>query len=135
MAANTATIIFSKALELLQDSKSLEKSILSLRIRIERAKSFQIMGEISNSLKDFEEAIRLSNVLDDKKTALSCLCDIPWVIYNTSLKDKVPGYCDQAMTLAKSLNDTGAEASISANHAYWRHLWNGPDTTFLPLVF
>jgi tetratricopeptide (TPR) repeat protein len=127
MAASTAVNFLRKAIELLQSSKSPQDPILALRIRIERARSLQIMGEIDNSVMDFEEAIGLSNKLGDKETALALLSEIPWVIYNTSLKDKVPGYCDQALDLAKSLNDKGAEAGIVVTLAYWRYLWEESD--------
>ena len=72
-------------------------------------------------------AIRLATELNDQKTALRCLSEIPWVIYNSTLKDKVPEYSKQALDLARSLKDTGAEAMIISQDAYWRYLWQDTD--------
>jgi predicted ATPase len=127
MAASTAVNFYNKALELIKKSNQSQDPTLVLKIRVGRARPLQIMGEIDKTLNDFEEAVRISNKLGDKQTALTCLCEIPNVIYNTALKDKVPEYCDQAMDLAKSLNDTGAEALTILNHAYWRRVWEDTD--------
>jgi len=127
LAASTAVNFYNKALELIKKSNQSQDSTLALKVRMGRARPLLIMGEIDKTLNDFEEAIRISNKLGDKQSALTCLCEIPHVIYNTTLNDKVPEYCDQAMDLAKSLNDSGAEALTILNHAYWRNIWEDTD--------
>jgi class 3 adenylate cyclase/tetratricopeptide (TPR) repeat protein len=127
MAASTAVSFFSKALDLIEKSNKPQDPSLVLRIRIGRARPLHSMGEIEKALGDFEEAVRLANELDDQKTALACLNDIPFLIYNTTLKDRAPGYCEQALDLARSLKDTGAEALAICTHAYWRFIWKDTD--------
>jgi class 3 adenylate cyclase/tetratricopeptide (TPR) repeat protein len=127
MAASSAVSFFSKALELLEKSKNTSDPSLVLRIKIGRARPLHSMGEIEKALGDFEESIRLANQSNDQKTALACLNAIPLLIYNTTLKDRVPGYYEQALDLARSLKDTGAEALAITAHAYWRYLWKDSD--------
>jgi class 3 adenylate cyclase/tetratricopeptide (TPR) repeat protein len=127
MAASTAVSFFSKALDLIDKSNKPQDPSLVLRIRIGRARPLHTMGEIEKALEDFEEAVRLANDLDDQKTALACLNDIPFLIYNTTLKDRVPSYCGQALDLARSLKDSGAEAMAICIHAYWRFVWKDTD--------
>jgi len=127
MAANTAVTFFSKAINLIQSSKVPQDPTLVLNIKIERARSFQFLGEVDNSIKDFEEALSLSDELGNQEATFEILSEIPSVIYNTSYKDKVPDYCGQAMRLAKSINVPGAEAPIIAIHSYWRYVWEDAD--------
>lgn len=78
-------------------------------------------------MADYEEAIRLAHETKDQHTALSCLIEIPGLIYNTTLKDKVPAFCEQGLELARALEDKGAMARLELNLAYWRYRWEGSD--------
>ena len=126
-AANAAVNFFNSATCLIEKSNKDHDRTLMMRIRIGRAKPLLAMGEVEKSLNDYEVASRLAYEQDDKQAALECLCEIPGVIYNTTLKDKVPGYCEQALDLAHFLGDKGAEARIQLHHAYWRYLWQNAD--------
>lgn len=127
MSASTAVGFFSRALDLIEESKRPQDPSLVLKIRMGRARSLHIIGEIESALEDFEQAVRLASELDDKKTVLKCLFEIPYVIYNTTLKDRVPHYCKQALDLARRLKDTGAEAGAILMQAYYRYIWQNTD--------
>lgn len=104
--------------------------ILTTRSSIEGERKLVtvLVADVANYTRMSQKlAIRLATELNDQKTALRCLSEIPWVIYNTTLKDKVPEYSKQALDLARSLKDTGAEAMIISQDAYWRYLWQDTD--------
>ena len=110
--------------------KFLADKILTTRSSIEGERKLVtvLVADVANYTRMSQKlAIRLATELNDQKTALRCLSEIPWVIYNSTLKDKVPEYSKQALDLARSLKDTGAEAMIISQDAYWRYLWQDTD--------
>jgi tetratricopeptide (TPR) repeat protein len=100
---------------------------LLLRIRVGRADPLHAMGRIEESVDEYREAIRLAGQLGDEQTVLACQARVPYMIYNTTLKDEVPRFCEDGLVLARKLGDQGAEAQIAANYAYWRYLWRHTD--------
>jgi class 3 adenylate cyclase/tetratricopeptide (TPR) repeat protein len=124
-AASAAVDFFTRALKHIQRSDQAFDSEVMLRIREGRAGALHTMGRIEESLGDYQEAIRLASTKGDQHTVLRCLTGIPILLFHTKLKDEVPKFCKQGLELARSLEDKGAEASILANYAYWRYVWQG----------
>ena len=122
-AASSAVDFFTRALN---QTEKLEKAIdpkLLMRIRSGRANPLSSMGKVEESLEDFQEAICLGRELGDQQTVLDCLAQLPFLLYNTALKNKVPSLCEEGLELARTLQDKSAEARIMASYAYWRYLW------------
>ena len=79
-------------------SKFLADKILTTRSSIEGERKLVtvLVADVANYTRMSQKlAIRLATELNDQKTALRCLSEIPWVIYNSTLKDKVPEYSKQ----------------------------------------
>ncbi|MBI5016154.1 MAG: AAA family ATPase [Deltaproteobacteria bacterium] len=125
-AANAAMDFFTRALQLGGVSKPIDGKV-SLRIRMGRADPLHAMGRIEESIDDYREAIRLARDLGDERTVLACHVRVPQLIYNTTMKEDVPRFCEEGLTLARRLGDKGAEAQIATMYAYWRLLWRHTD--------
>jgi len=126
-AANAAVDFFTRALNQVDSSDKPPDLNLIRRIRAGRARTLHTMGEIEKSMEDYQEAIRLAGLAGDRQMELMCLVEIPLLIYNTPLKDKVPHFCEQGLELARALGDKGAEARIMVGHALWCATWKGTD--------
>jgi class 3 adenylate cyclase/tetratricopeptide (TPR) repeat protein len=124
-AATTAVDFFSRALNQIKLSDKAPAPNLMMRIRAGRAGPLHSKGRIEESLKDYQEAVRLARGTGDQQMVLRCLTEIPMLIYNTTFKDKVPQFCEQGLEVARALEDKGAEASIMTVYAYWRYIWKG----------
>jgi len=118
---------FSRALNQIEKSERTPDPKLMLRIREGRAGSLHAMGKIEKSFEDYQETIQLAQETGDQQTHLRCLTEIPFLIYPTTLKEKLPDYCEQGLEVARALGDIGAEARIKAVYAFWRHIWHGAD--------
>jgi tetratricopeptide (TPR) repeat protein len=124
-AATSAVDFFTRALNQIKLSDRAPAPNLMMRIRAGRAGPLHSKGRIEESLKDYQEAIRLARATGDQQMVLSCLTEIPMLIYNTTFKDKVPQFCEQGLEVARALEDKGAEARIMTAYAYWRYIWKG----------
>ena len=124
-AATTAVDFFTRSLNQIERSDKPPEPNLMMRIRSGRAVPLHSKGRIEESLEDYQEAIRLARASGDQHMLLRCLTEIPFLIYNTTFKDKVPQFCDQGLKVARTLEDKGAEARIMTVYAYWRYLWKG----------
>ena len=97
--------LFTRALEQIQSLGKAADPRLMLRIKQGRAGPLHAMGRIEDSLLDYEGAITLARQLADPHTALACITGVPLLIYNTTLKDKVPHFCEQGLQLARELDN------------------------------
>lgn len=122
-AASSAVDFFTRALNQTKISEKPVRPELLMRIRSGRANPLSSMGKIEESVEDFQEAMRIGRELGEQKKVLNCLAQLPFLLYNTALKDEVPGLCDEGLSLARTLQDKSAEARIAASYAYWRYLW------------
>jgi hypothetical protein len=122
-AASTAVDFFTRALAQIEKSYKDPDPKLIMRIRSGRANPLRAMGKTEESFEDYQETIRLAREEGDQKTVLGCLIQVPEVIYNTTLKDEVPNFCEEGLDLARVLEDKGSEACIMAFYPYWRYLW------------
>jgi tetratricopeptide (TPR) repeat protein len=126
-AAAAAADFFTRALLQIERSGKSADPNLMLRIRSGRANPLHAMGDIQASLRDYEEAIRIAREVGNQQIEMSCLAEVPFLLYNTALKDHVPRFCEEGLTLARALGDKGAESRILYSQAYWRYLWLGSD--------
>jgi class 3 adenylate cyclase/tetratricopeptide (TPR) repeat protein len=124
-STTAAVDFFTRALNQIELSDKAPAPDLMMRIRAGRAGPLHSQGRIEDSLKDYQEAIRLARGTGDQQMELRCLTEIPMLIYNTTLKDKVPKFCEQGLEVARALEDKGAEAIIMTAYAYWRYIWRG----------
>jgi tetratricopeptide (TPR) repeat protein len=126
-AAHTAVDFHMRALKQIKKADRPADPDIMMQIRERLAASLHSMGKIEESFENSQEALRLARESGDQPKLLEILSGIPYLIYNTTLKDKMPNICEQALELARALGDNGAEASITAIHAYWRYQWQGSD--------
>ncbi len=126
-AADAAVDFFTRALNLIAKDDKMPDPGLAKRIRVGRAAPLHAMGRIEESLEDFTEAIRFARETEDERTALTCLTQIPMLIYNTTEKDRIPAFCEEGLDLARALKDRGAEARITAILTHWRYVWGFSD--------
>jgi class 3 adenylate cyclase/tetratricopeptide (TPR) repeat protein len=124
-AATTAVDFFTRSLNQIEKLDKAPDPTVMMRIRSGRAVPLHSKGRIEESLEDYKEAIRLAHASGDQHMVLRCLTEIPFLIYNTTFKDKVPQFCEQGLEVARDLEDKGAEARIMTVYAYWRYLWKG----------
>ena len=87
-----------------------------IRIRAGRANPLHAMGNIEQSLADYDDALRLAQEKNDLRSVLNFLCEIPWLVYSTKLKDRVPPCCRQGLEIARRLEDIGATALLDLMH-------------------
>ena len=80
-------------------------------------------GSIEESFSDYQEAIGIARQIGDMQTELGCLCQIPVLIYNSTMEGTMPRICDEGLTLARALGDKGAEARILTSFTHWRYVW------------
>ncbi|MGD8975685.1 MAG: adenylate/guanylate cyclase domain-containing protein, partial [Desulfobacterales bacterium] len=126
-AAHTAVDFYTRALDRMEKADRTADSDLMMQIREELAYSLHSMGKIEESYKNYQEVIRLARESGDQPKVLEFLSELPFMTYNTTLKDKTPHICDQGLKLACDLGDKGAEAMFTAYHAHWRYQWQGSD--------
>ncbi|PQP35460.1 guanylate cyclase [Desulfobacteraceae bacterium SEEP-SAG9] len=126
-AAHTAVDFYTRALTRIEKSDRPADPDLMMRLREGLAASLHSMGKIEESFENFQEAIRLARESEDQPKLLRFLSGIPYLIYNTTLKDKMPHICEQGLKLARNLGDKGTEAYITTLYAAWRYLWQGSD--------
>lgn len=126
-AALTAVDFFTRAINQIDKSGKTADPDLMMGLREKLAISLHSMGKIEESFENFQEAIRLARESGDKPNLLKFLSTMPFLIYNTTLKDKTPQLCEQGLELARDLGDKGAEASLAVYHAYWRYHWQRSD--------
>ena len=126
-AANAAVDFFTRALNQIEKSKKTSDPNLMLRIREGQAGPLHAMGRIEDSLDAYQETIRIAHELGNQQKVLDCLVSIPTLIYNTTLTDKMPDFCEQGLALARTLGDKGAESRIMTFYSYWRYVWQYTD--------
>jgi class 3 adenylate cyclase/tetratricopeptide (TPR) repeat protein len=126
-AADAAVDFFTRALNQMAKDNKIPDPGMAKRIRVGRAAPLHAMGRIEESLEDFIEAIRLSRETGDERTALTCLTQVPMLIYNTTEKDRIPAFCEEGLDLARALNNKGDEARITAILTHWRYVWGLSD--------
>jgi tetratricopeptide (TPR) repeat protein len=126
-AANAAVDFFTRALNQIKRSDRASDPNLMKRIRAGRAAPLHAMGNTEECMEDYQEAIRLARATGDQQMELGCLTEIPPLIIDTTLNDKIPHFCEQGLELARALGDKGAEARIMTSDAVWRHFWHKSD--------
>jgi class 3 adenylate cyclase/tetratricopeptide (TPR) repeat protein len=127
LAAMTAVDFFTRALNQIDKSGKTADLNLLMQLREKLASSLHSLGKIEESFENYQEGARLARESGDQQSLLRFLSSIPCLIYNTSLKDKMPHICVQGLELARNLGDKSAEVLITAYHAYWRYHWQRSD--------
>jgi tetratricopeptide (TPR) repeat protein len=125
-AANAGGEFFTRALKRIEKLEKATDPQLMLRIKEGRAASLFAMGRIEESMEDYNDAIRIAHELGNQQTVLNCLANTLFLV-STTLKDKVPEYCEQGLELARILEDKSAEARFTIYCAYWRYVWQNTD--------
>jgi len=82
-----------------------------------------VIGSIEKSFSDYQEAVGIARQIGDKQAELGCLCQIPVLIYNSTMEGTMPRICDEGLALARALGDKGAEARILTSFTHWRYVW------------
>jgi tetratricopeptide (TPR) repeat protein len=124
-AAHTAVDFYTRALDQIKKADGTADPDQMMRIREELASSLHSMGKIEESYDEYQEAVRVAKESGDQPNLLRFLVAIPYLIYNTTLKDKTTQLCEQGLELARELKDEGAEAILTTIHSWWRCLWKG----------
>jgi tetratricopeptide (TPR) repeat protein len=125
-AANAAVEFFTRALKRIEKLEKATDPQLMLRIREGRATPLHAMGRIEESMEDNNDAMRIAHELGNQQMVLNCLAKTLNLV-GTTLKDKVPEYCERGLELARILEDKSAEARFTVYCAYWRYAWQGTD--------
>ena len=126
-AAHTTVDFCMRALTQIDKSDRAADPDLMMKIREGLAVSFHVMGRIEESFENCQEAIRFARKSGNQPKLLEFLSTTPPLIYNTTLTDKTPHICEEGLKVARDLGDKGAEAFLTAMHAYWRYQWQGSD--------
>jgi class 3 adenylate cyclase/tetratricopeptide (TPR) repeat protein len=126
-AAHTAVDFYTRALNQIEKAERTADPDLMTQIRERLSASLHSMGKIEESFENCQEALRLARESGDQPKLLEILSGIPYLIYNTTLTDKMPPICEQGLELARALGDKGVEAIFTSMHAYWRYQWQGSD--------
>jgi class 3 adenylate cyclase/tetratricopeptide (TPR) repeat protein len=126
-AAHSVVDFYTRALNQIEKANRAADPELMTQIREKLAYSYHSMGKTEESYENFQEAILFAKESGDQLKLLEILSGTSYLIYNTTLKDKMPRFCEQGLKLARALGDKGAEALITSTHAYWRYQWQGSD--------
>ncbi|MGD8891142.1 MAG: adenylate/guanylate cyclase domain-containing protein, partial [Desulfobacterales bacterium] len=126
-AAHAAVDFYTRVLNQIEKAGKSADPDQIMQIRVRLAESLHSMGKIEESYENFQEAMQLARELGDQPKLLEILSEIPFLIYNTTLKDRTPHICEQGLKLSRDLEDKGTEAFITALHAYWRYHWQRSD--------
>jgi class 3 adenylate cyclase/tetratricopeptide (TPR) repeat protein len=122
-AAATAVEFFTRASNQMQKSDRAPEPQLMLRILSGRAGALHGIGSIEESFGDYQKAISMAQQIGDMRTALGCLCQVPMLIYNSTLESEMPRICDEGLELAHALGDKGSEARILTIRTHWQYVW------------
>ena len=122
-AAASAVDFFSRALNQMQKSDGPADHRSMIRVRSGRAVALHGIGSIEKSFSDYQEAVGIARQIGDKQAELGCLCQIPVLIYNSTMEGTMPRICDEGLALARALGDKGAEARILTSFTHWRYVW------------
>ena len=80
-------------------------------------------GASKNLLATIKRRYGIARQIGDKQAELGCLCQIPVLIYNSTMEGTMPRICDEGLALARALGDKGAEARILTSFTHWRYVW------------